>query len=549
MAKFDPKTVASYFAPHHQVHVVYPAIALLEGGLERRVLYMPKKVGERFEPKPLVPDQRVIANTYRDREVSHMSLLPITPAKDKSHSGHGCFIEDVDKCSEWPGTTRLQVIVFRLAPNHHHPKNIRVRIKRQTLTFTNEEDDEGKTHEVSLEKLIKWKENCYRPWLDDIFNLIFQATDRAVRNVQRNLGGTIDFPWKQARGTSVKEGLPKIVKILSAEDFNAMNESLPDDEKIEKCAVCDERYFESESVDGDSRPAMLKCSKKHIVHLGCLENWCERNGMQDAKCFWCRVNIVDESVAPLLKPNYLDLDAPFKPNPNFTEWENWERSCADLDRALICLRSGPLLTVNAPRILETLKLVLHGPDGSRGQDAGTHHDFAAAPELALIETAFATVLSEHDGRIIPMKTLSCSIMREIAQVTANEFLTSGLADHLPDHIVEGVRKDPNRVPTRPGFGMFVKTGLSRTLNFQLLRFCPGEIEGVCGPVEESGFHKHDGYRLFYRKEADELVYLGEEEKKDEEEEKEEFVLAPESQEQEGGDGEEFVLAREFLDEE
>lgn len=155
MAKPDSKMVASYFAPHHQVHVVYPAIELLDFGLEQRVLYMPTKVGQRYEPKHLVPDERVIANTYRDREVSHMSLLPITPAQDKPHSGHGCFIEDVDKCSDWPGTTLLRVIVFKLSPNHHHPKDIRVRIKRETLTFTNEEDDDGKTHEISLEGLIE----------------------------------------------------------------------------------------------------------------------------------------------------------------------------------------------------------------------------------------------------------------------------------------------------------------------------------------------------------------------------------------------------------
>lgn len=511
MSKVNVIGVASSLAPHHRVEVVYPDIGLLESPEERRVLYLPYGHDQRYEPKPLIPVEEVIDNTYRDTEVSHLSILPIMPAKDKEHSGHGCLVDDIDQCCEWPGKTCLRVIVFRLSEDHHELKDIRVRIKRNTLSFDDEEDDEGTTHEISLEQLIKFTDTCERTWLVDIIDLIFQSTDRAVLSVRQNMppGQNLEVTWKQDRGITVKEGLPRIVKILSLEDLGSMNEDLPDEGKITECPVCTERYGQSEFVYCDSRPAMLNCSKKHIVHFGCLEIWCKQNGMRDAKCFWCRVNIVDESVAPPLKPNYLDLDAPFTYDPDFTDWENWERSCADLDRTLAAFNFGARITVNPKRIMDVLKMILLGPPDIPGsQDFGTHHDLAVAPEVHVVARAIhgAAVCNSRD--IVPLGDLYWQMMGRIWHHYRKECAASGIEDYFSEDFVKSMREGKKAAPCRPGFEKYVDNMLNRTLNFLVLRLCTEEREGVCGPDDENGFHRH-GYRLYYRKKESEVVDDGE----------------------------------------
>ncbi|EME80688.1 uncharacterized protein MYCFIDRAFT_177623 [Pseudocercospora fijiensis CIRAD86] len=318
-------------------------------------------------------------------------------------------------------------------------------------------------------------------WINDILDMLRRESDFAVvcYEMHRRATGQLqeDIPWKPRR--SLERWSIMLPGVVTAARPTAGDAT---------CPICFEDY--------DSlfrRPVSLPCSPIHAMCFDCVVSHCQSQG-EDASCPHCRTAILADPKWFKYLRHGLNQNGDFFPDPRFTYWENWERSCADLDE-LMAEDDDTLITVHPQRALQVLSLLLCKARSERFASTPRGLSPADFPEMDLVEQTIRNGIIFMRRKVLRVSTISAYLMRQVTGKLLDAFLESEVHTLYSDDNLTSMILEPRDwdifLEQRPGFYRFVERMISRTLRFMYMRSCN------CGNPE---LHSH-GWRMFYDEKA------------------------------------------------
>ncbi|KAI6854203.1 hypothetical protein KC323_g8922 [Hortaea werneckii] len=391
------KDEVNIFTPHHITNIKYPSLSLLAKtpDLAPSDLFMlpVENASERFEPRPLVDDPAIAAHAFRS---SHDETVIFS--MNRACIGLESEQEIIQQANNWAATTRTVTHnALRELCGH-----MQVLSKQQggtclsVLTFNNRGQDcvlikrhtslfvgQGRftacpsiLYLATVEYLRSTKCSCM--FMENLKDVVFRRTDRAVLHVQHMLHShqhettarihDLFHPWKANRRPNYEAFEFKIAEPMGLE-------SVPEEET--GCNTCGNEFNTAAY-----RPLKMKCCG-NVICRHCYINWAGSKGPSDASCIYCRGRFFDDPTAEGMTFGTVNgYYYPYlPPNHHFTPYENFERTCADLDRNL-AENNYTKITVD-PDLM--LRIWTHLLEGARLEDGTTSTPFhlqpARSPEI------------------------------------------------------------------------------------------------------------------------------------------------------------------------
>ncbi|KAI7538898.1 hypothetical protein KC331_g10070 [Hortaea werneckii] len=516
------KSPVSVFSPYHTTNIKYPSVSLLahtEDLYQGDIFMLPvENASERFEPKPLVNDPAIAAHAFRcsHEETAIFSLSAASigleseqeivqqaknwaSTKVVSHSALTELCGHMRVLSKQQGGTSLSVLTY-----DNRGQNC-VLIKRHTSLFVGQ----GRftacpsvMYIATVEGLRSTKCTC--EFMQNLQDVVFRRTDRAFLHVQHMLQyhqpdttariHDVAHSWKAKRRPNYESFEFKIAEPIPLE-------SIPEGET--SCNTC------GNDLDTAAyRPLQMKCCGNHICRH-CYINWADSKGPNNASCIYCRGRFFDEPIAESMTAGTVNgYYYPYlPPNHRFTAYENFERSCADLDRNL-AENNQTKMTVD-PALL--LRIWDHLVEGARLEDArATSTPFriqpARYPELQTARNIFREDMCWHAGSEWPTANLFAELWRNQLRGFRDEVILAGGRTkhektgelmHWVDARSPHVGTNPRNVGgwLRPGTLEFVRRLLNRMLQFVHVRMCSVEEGRTQADTTCVGMHGH-GARMY-----------------------------------------------------
>lgn len=500
-------TGVSIFVPHHITHVFYPSIALLENENDEvesefalAPIYM---AADRYDPsRPLVEDVAVEHHSGRNSR-AELSFYSITPAcfgsttlwaKRDEFTDDQRLLHDMRLATSGNGSTTLQVVTYTVPdleahliaePGKQPPEADApmIRIFRCTMFKQGPSmKPEDHTHgSYNMGMAVFDAIDCEEEWMLHLRDLINGYSDRAVRYVATQLEEQhTDNPaiiWKPPRMMMFEERLKEFTKLVDPAIF-------ADPDVDRHCISCT-----SDLLTEDAEPLSLLCNGHHIVCRDCIIQWCNAQGPAFVSCPYCRRKLIADQVT-IDWLRYGICGKAYKADDRYNDWENFERSCADLDAHLAENNNqqltviGGVLSMVWNHLATAAKLEL---------EDSTPYELQAvrAPEYDLLRESIESTLSSYDGVNLQTSTIYKLLLEEVRRVFARAVLRSSLTKALPVAEIDVLVQQPlrARLGLRPGFMEFTKRMISRMLYFAHLRIC--ECDGG-----DEVFHYH-GLRECY----------------------------------------------------
>lgn len=237
----------------------------------------------------------------------------------------------------------------------------------------------------------------------------------------------------------------------------------------------------------------LSCSDKHIYRLECLEKWCLAQGRPDlACCPRCRGKTFPDS--HLLNRLKLSVRGKnFIPDfSRYTPWEDYERSCADLDKEFV--ESSNSLATCGVAFMNQILEKRHCPDSDCTGQAMIyrtlkHMDYTTSPEYKISKEAISSFARNSAGSSMPARVFFNAIMSQIHQGLIAEYAKNRMPFWNAAACMAGDQDNIQEHTMVPGFLEHLRRMVNRIIRFQLLRACD------CTSSEELGIHLHDdGFR-------------------------------------------------------
>ncbi|GAB1738357.1 hypothetical protein NU219Hw_g3168t1 [Hortaea werneckii] len=527
----------SVFSPYHTTTIKYPSVSLLahtEDLTQGDIFMLPvENASERFEPRPLVNDPAIAAHAFRSshEETAIFSLSAACIGLESEQ-------EIIQQATKWASTkvvtdnaltelcghmqvlskqqggTSLNVITY------DNRGQDCVLIKRHTSLFVGQ----GRftacpsiMYIATVEGLRSTMCNC--PFMQNLQDVVFRRTDRAFLHVQHMLRyhqpeTTARIPdvahsWKAKRRPNYESFEFKIAQPVPLE-------SVPEGET--SCNTC------GNDLDTAAyRPLQMKCCGNHICRH-CYINWADSKGPNHASCIYCRGRFFDEPTAEGMTSGTVNgYYYPYlPPNHRFTAYENFERSCADLDRQLAENNPTPM-TVD-PALL--LRIWDHLVEGARLEDVEAdpptkicfhpvppsstpfHLQPARYPELQTARNIFREDMYWHKDSEWSTAALFAELWRNQLRGFRDEMVLAGgrTVHEKEGELMHWVDARSPHVGTtarnvggwlRPGTLEFVRRTLNRMLQFVHVRRCRVQ-EGrrlLLGETGCVGMHGH-GARMY-----------------------------------------------------
>lgn len=509
-----PSKKASAYEPHHEVVAEYPCPDLLKAD-EGLTMYKPNSAAKRYEPLPLVPDPAVEATFPQSQhsDCSFTSLYKTNSVFEETFEATD-NLSDVSRCTAYVGRTTLRMVTylrFNDEPDlqqHQlggHP-NLRIRIARSTEFWTGNGQSmstQTTTYETDMASYVD--SNSANSDADDwsqenVMALLIQNEDRAARHVKLrmdHLNLTYDmlygeYPWLPPRTLPIEHGIRKLGNVLHKTQLAAYNQQQPVDDQIDHCPTCLDQYEDEDSEV--SHVILLRCSMKHSNCHGCILDWGKKNELDSVRCMYCAQRLATPNVLAQLVPNYFDMNGTFHNDPRYTAYENFERSCADLDRQL-ARDSQVEITVDAKVLGGVWQfLIAHSPLSSPGFT--TIMTLQVTDDFEILHTSFLATIRKHHGQTMEVGVLQRLIVNAVVKAILAEMSYTGLDRFFDQQTVELMEQDPKHIPQREGFPLFLEKSINRVLNFYVVPKCSEEHEPTPGPKNIKGYHYH-GDRIFW----------------------------------------------------
>lgn len=490
----------SVFEPHHEIHVDYPCLELLDPESEELALASIENSSERYEPRNLIDDTAVMSHASRDNE-AETEFHSLVKARlgtaqelesmrrsiheyDEDEDNNGINRLGMDLITQYDGATMLEVVTYQTAnletgttqPSNDGVDMVRIRrtahfkpdVKtaiRDTATYTTSLEDFGRI-------------DCSgRQWMTDINDLLSGHSDRAVQHVAvRSKAQLIpDSPvvWRPERRMKFEQVIGKISKTL---DVGSLQE---DDQS---CVSCMSQYG-----DPDCEPLVLLCSALHMICRRCLLEWCHAHGPDSVTCPHCRYRLIrDEADIEWLK--FGVWEKAYIYDHRYDQWENFERSCADLDKEHAENNTRDV-TVSYPLLLRVWTSLVDGALLESARSTPLHLQPARTLEFITLKATLQSSFDTLHGVTLPTNALYALLLHDIYQAFARAFLRAGLQAELTNEALSKLLDAPtaSQLGLQDGFHEFVRRTLSRMLQFCHVRVCR------CDSQE---YHRH-GLREYY----------------------------------------------------
>lgn len=491
--------------PHHIIEVFYPALAQLKPS-EQATIRVPRDVHQRYKPEPLVALPAVVHHAGRDNdgETSFFSIATATSPSinpiSLTYSSSKFSVQtrltvDMALATILPGRTLLHVVLVTRSDDRGEVGHI-VRIVRYTESYRegNRAFFNDKTYDFEFDAFCNFE--CGTAWLSNVKDLIWRKSDRAVRHVQRLLErqGTqdpLDEKWMSPRRADLTPLVEIIVRKINIED-------LPEDEAAHTCPICWNGYGQVNPHVPDRpacQPVTLACSGNHNVGFQCLKEWCGTRGLA-LDCPLDRTVLLTNNA--LAAQTYTDLqmglcDGQYGHDDRYDDWENFERSCADLDMVL-AEDCQEFFTIDNVVLRRAWDILISGAELESHSSTPHHLSPLHFPEFKMAKNEILRALASSHGPGVRV----CDFFRDLIR-----FSYEGLLHGLDTESFKKIHNEsdwnevfdnPSKAkafPRLPGLDEFFRRMVSRMLMFAKHRACR---------LHSDEFHQH-GLRLYYNPDA------------------------------------------------
>ena len=468
----------------HDVRIVYPDFSLIQAP-ENRFVIQPRNYDQRYDPGlPLVNANLEAPEWPR----FHDEMNFIFSSEANRHGTHDEFAhcdqavtniaKQTREISCCIGETLLRVSMYVNPTQTLHGEAVHmVRILRET-SFSGTsgyQTTDAMTYNVRAKSLQDFQAGDYL-WLKLLQNVVFQESDRAVRAAESQfyyLGLTYpNHPWKAPRP-------PNYERCLTPPAFEVYQNL----DRVQMCGICLEGYNHADGV-------CLNCHPEHHFHPNCLS---ASFGLQvqrpdDAICPICRATVFRGDDLIFLKRGTRGKG--YLPDIRYSAWENFERSCSDLDEKFVASRCGEKLTVSKAEMIDAFRCLIQGallePDDSTPSAIQpVRHMF-----MPLLCQLFTEEVTQLDGQEHLLVYIYEQLTRNIVALFKREYLSSNLPRYLsPDgvYLLSNGDDDHWQVTIGPQLNGWIRWIMSRVINYCLLRRCR------CTPGWE---HLHEARTFF-----------------------------------------------------
>ncbi|KAK4554244.1 hypothetical protein LTR86_008772 [Recurvomyces mirabilis] len=513
MADFSNRAL-SIFDPHHIVTIEYPDVELCGGWDDGEYVFDSDKLAlpgiensaQRFEPQPLIQDKAVEAHSGLS-SLAENPFLCVLPAPILTEAEVLDLLKDVKQCdhhndlmqnmaivTKAHGTSTLSCVSVSGERSSDRPQPIEVdEVPMMTFHLSSVLKHRDPSGEIEVDMKYAMTIQNFdaiesdEAWLAQLKWLMRGTTDRAVRHMELQLqvGGLnkTTSVWKPPRTPDYASELHNITHAVHPSEMPASDRD---------CIVC------ADDLAGPGmEPLALRCNQKHIICKSCLLKVLASKYPDDATCPYCRQTIFIEQKS-LDRLKFSITDGAFLADPQYDAWENFIRSCADLDTSL-AEHNDEKVHVDEKLMLRIWEHLVEGMLLESEYSTPLDLQPARMPECAILLQAMRTALHSLDGANIPVRSLYRLLLDDIARHFARIMLGSSVVHTLSpddqDVLVHQPQESLALIGFRPGFVEFFERMLSRMLRFVQLRVCGGCCWG--GLNTERGWHGH-GLRMHYR---------------------------------------------------
>lgn len=500
------------FRRHHTVFVNYPALNLLTSPTEEFLMNKPQSPKERYAPHPLVRDDEVMRHAARDKITDNGFYsvyrcdqdVPNPCVREFTNSDIFIDVEEAIKCH---GKTDLSVVMFK--DNARPELGPQIRIRRLTrfiwgkIVDYNEQDYTFVLKDfMSMTKIGSTKINP--TWFQDLVHLMGVESDRAARFI------AFQLEHYATTGTPRKDLLDNYTKFHKSfgaeprwfEDFDAHLSLIVQEHKTPAYKLAPKCMYCRLKCELD---VSLPCSKDHVIHEACLMGICRSTDIVKVACLICNTRIfTNPDRINELKFN-VHPDGLFYHDDRYTDWENYEKSCSDLDSTSASTSTFPI-TVNRTFLSHLWRHVVRE---SIEPNIPEHLRFDVPDEYTLLESLVEGQFMHLEGVRTTIASLDRWIKRRVYFRFRSDFLKWNLEQALtPDEkrmLARGSHEFMQKIALRRGWYDAYLKNLNRTLQFLSMRCCAcsassssssSSEQGQQGNHSVYGYHWH-GYRDFY----------------------------------------------------
>lgn len=484
----DRQLGVSSFELHHTTRLFYPDDTLVYYTNECMSLLVPCDIENRYEPLPLIANKAVQIHAGRDSTVETGVFLrtkvdgpiPAGPFMKRA-VGWGSFQDlrlEMGYAADHIGETTLHIVVFCRKSLSGRLDRL-VRLRRTTtlrsaagVPFVNQ-----RIYEVPYEAIQNSKSS--QPWFKAMWSLFHTTDDHSYRHVRAQLESQNVSDWEQYRYRFKTPRKPDYARLLDIKLTAVQPETIsPDDED---CMICTGVLGTAEAP----HPVALPC--KHTLCRDCALRWVEENNGL-AACPLCKARILTDQ-SDLDDVNFGLVNGVYEFDCRFTEHENFERSCADLDKELAENAGHEGFSLDV-RLIEAVWMILAtGAALEDDKSTPTHLNPLYFQEFGLAQEVVEDQADKYTERRMRCSDFYTQLLKRIYRRFVLEFRKAGLDQTLSIEEEDELLTDPTRAEclgVRPNFYPFICRMLNRTLQFLRLRRCD------CS----KGMHKH-GLRDYY----------------------------------------------------
>lgn len=503
----------SSFEPHHSTTLIYPECSHLNVRDGEKMclidLNRDSDTAERYEPVPLIRDRAVQNHAGRENEeevsmFTRTKALGIVPAEGPAMSSPHLdpfdrLVQDMATAERYLGTTTLSMLTYQTPGQPNRIDHAKARVSRDTTyrRLGGQIMSDYVVYEFPALRIFSDLGRLSQDdagWSTPLGQLPWRRMDRMYRHVRLRLlmhrrGDmlALKYNFKPPRRERSE-------KLIDTKLTPVDPKTLPDDDKI--CPVCTNTLGEEEALD----PVALPCNGKHVLCKPCVLTWIDSVQVEEASCPLCRDKIfnnqreVDDLKFGLVNGIYEWDD-------RYTDFENFERSCTDLDQELAA-NNNSSFTLHAHLLVHIWDSIVDGACLEQEDDGNGTPFYLQAVQFPEWDTADETLrqqLFSLDGTSTTPSGLTKLLLDRVYRTFLQRFVSAGMLNYISNSEREALCKNPvdaGCLDIRPGFKECFKRCLNRMLRFYALRQCGCEDE----------FHEHGG-REYYSP-SDLSVYHG-----------------------------------------
>ena len=483
----NPSTVNPYGLVHTTT-LAYPVRQLLTANetphLRPRAAALSYSGGPPNNYRPGVPLIRhPVVNAHTDRKSEAELSISIRVQAEVLTSEHGPYflsddfgwwdlVEDMKSITRYDGKSELAVMTT-------FNDNNKVLMKIQRLSRCSRAGAQDDWFDVKEYHFLRNNFDEYmqaevteRPqWTELLHNLVERADHRSFLHVELRMHLN---QWVEAEDD--EDGFPgsnpaQLFLLERRENIPAILETWLRHLNVsedEACNICGSGDFElAPSDNGDMRAVHSGCNNGHeIVHKSCLETLIAvQEWPSDTSCPHCRQKLLKDIL--LHNVQFALIDGIHYRDSRFTDWENFERSCADLDLTL----AGEDETFIKPNG-HVFWAIWQNLSSYTQWDIGDELDAAHTPEFRDMQEALTGWFYQIPNVPNEVRTLYSEALYLVYNVMANKYLRGAGGGSLS--VGDRVRLLSNpaqNLRIAPGVKEHFERVLSRVLRFYCLRRC------------------------------------------------------------------------------